>query len=734
MVEDLGLHVRYFTEVSPLLDPDWKFAKFKTVEYYKDSPFTMEVQFDPLYPAKLCPEFIEVKFVVEDKDSFRIRSVRTAGASGEEADVDQKASHAWGTPLSFDGFVITLNAADVQLMKPGAKFRATWGKPYTVGAAFQKNLTAFVESGVIGKNSKTDVISLTMKDSKPERADDILNALIEKYNDEAREYKNASVLSTIEFIDTRLETISEELGKVESNYRNYQTSRTLVNIEAQSQLTLTSDMQYENQLTEIRLQQSILKMIKEDLNHMKEGEYKVIPSNIGLSDAGLNQVISNYNTLVAERNRLVANSSTSNPRVRNVDLQLSDGRNAIVLSIANLEKVYSIREQEINDVLRKSKAKMSSIPTQQFDLTQIARKQQIIEPLYLLLQQRREEAQISMYSVTDKARIIEASYGSSVPIEPKSRVILLLAMILGCCIPPVAVWLWGVMKYKVETREDIEKVLDNPILAIVPFTDDRGTLRSSGGRDVKSESFRMLRSNLQFSQGRVLQVTSSVPGEGKSFIAANLAVSLTHIGKKVIVVGMDLRKPRLVEFFPEVASHKSASVVSYLIGKLDHPSQTVIHSEQFQFLDIAYSGVIPPNPSELLSTDRLKELIDYYRGQYDYVVLDTAPMMPVSDSVLINRFVDITLYIIRSNYTGMKMLQEISRLFKQMEIKSPKLILNGMDLESKILRYGYGQYGYGSGYGSGYGYGYGYGYGDAEGNRTSDGTWFSHLGGRFKKK
>lgn len=722
VVDELNLNYRYYSYSVPhnLFKSNLgkKLFGIRENQYYNDAPFELVMEFDELYPESELPSSISFTFRAIDANTFDIlefyenRSVRFR--VDKEWD-DKNRTGCYNAEIVRHGykFRIVRKESASSTLQPGSKYRATWSKSYNAGTGLAKNLTVNVEQGVQGKTFKTNVITMTMHDSNIARADDILNMLTVKYMEEAKAFKNKSVISTIEFLDKRLETISADLGNVESSYRNYQQSNTVVNIDAQSQLSLTSGLEYENQLTEIRLQQQILAMIKEDLSSADPGNFDVIPSNIGLTDAGLNQVIGEYNALVAERNRLIANSSANNPRVRNLDLQLADFRNSIVMSVENLDKVYNIRAKEVSNVLRQSQSKISDIPTQQFDLAQIERRQQIIEPLYLLLQQKREEAQISMYAVSDNVRVIEQAYGSNVPISPKNMQIYLLALILGCCIPPLFVYLRNLLRNTVQTREDIEAKLNVPILATLPKVEDARELISANSRDLKSESFRMLRSNLKFLKGNVIQVTSSNPSEGKSYVASNLALSLSHTGSKVLLVGLDLRKPALMKIFTELEMQREHSAVAYLIGMAQNPADTILDGKSKYGIDIAFSGIIPPNPTELLSTERLEQLISWYREHYDYVIIDSAPMMPVSDSILLNRYVDTTLYVVRSEYTPSTMLEQIAKLFYEREIKSPNIVLNSVDLDSNRLRYGYG-YGYGKsyGYGKGYGYGYSYGYGD----------------------
>lgn len=707
VVKDNNLNYRYFQYKLPLFHTEKNLLKsilnIKKVELYnQESP--LSIRFLSTNKEGETPQYIKVYIKVIDEKIYKIKKIKI---NNDEIDMKSK-EHYFSSPIVLNNLNIMISVSNPNILEFGSEYECVYNTPYRTALEFCKSLSAHIEKG--DNKTVTDVISLSLQDSKPRRAEDILNCLIVKYNLESREFKNISVKASLDFINTRLEAISAELGSAETEIRDYQLGKTLINIETQSEMTLTSDLQYETQLNEVNLQQNILNFIKEDLAATPAGEYRIIPSNVGVADDGLNGVIENYNTLILERNRLLSNSSETNPRVLMLSNQLYDTKRGLELTIQNLDKVYSLRAKELTNILDISKKKLVDIPTQQLDLVKISRRQQVIEPLFLLLQQKKEEAQISMYSVSDKVRVIESAYGSPFPIEPKKSIIYLMALILGAIIPPGFMFIRNLLKTKVETKEDVTSKLDAPILATIPKSETGQLIDSAHSRDTLSESFRMLRSNLKFIDAKVIQVTSSVSGEGKSYIASNLAITLSQINKKVLLVGLDMRKPVLKKVFSKLKLSSDRSVLSYLIGKTTNIADTIVPTGYDNF-DLAFSGVVPPNPTELLSTEKLKDLMDYYREHYDYVVCDSAPFMPVSDAFLVNRYVDMTLYVIRSEYTSLKLLDDINTVFSLGKIKSPNIILNNVDINSNKFKYGYG---YGSGYGYGYGSCYGYGYGESD--------------------
>lgn len=714
VVDELGLNYRYYHYAMPVADR-LKIGRSifgrKLVEYYEDNPVELTFCVDSLYPEEMRPGSLSVEFKNLKQEHFQVREI---AVNGKKVKLDEK-KYAYGDTISLAGCSFSVNVIDPEVLINKDNYVCSWTNSFNCARGFVKNLNVEAQGQKMKLN---DVVVLTMNDTKAQRASDILNTLIYKVNDEARAYGNMAIVNTINFIDQRLKDISRDLGAAENDYKRYQSSKIVVDIDSQSQASIASDRQYTDQLNEVLLQLQVLDMITEYISEDNAGKYNVIPANIGINDAGLNSIIASYNTMVAERNRMVINSSETNPRVLSMNAQLDDQKRSIEISVANLIRVYTIRAKELGKTISAGKRKMADIPQQQFELQQLNRRLEVIEPLYLMLQQKREESQIRMYSQVETFRVIETAFGNPRPVSPNSMQIYLLALILGCCIPPLVVWARMQLRTKVETKKDVTDKLTNNVLAVLPKTSDPDKeLISRNGRDVVSESFRNLRSNLQFMPGcKVIQVTSSIAGEGKSFVSSNLAVSLSHVGNKVLLIGLDIRKPRLSAIFNNSAP-KYNTVVGYLIGKAESLDSLVCPSGVSDTLDVIFAGPVPPNPTELLQQGRAGEIIDYFRDKYDYIIIDSAPYLPVSDSFIINTYVDATLYTVRAGHTPLSILPEIQEALtsETRPMKNVSLVLNSVDLSASKYRYGYGSgYGYGYGHGSGYGYGYGYGYGEPE--------------------
>lgn len=696
VVTELGLNTRYFEYKVPIFNDLLSILRplfsIKKVEYYRNNPFVLSFKMDSTY----ITQAIYVEFEVKEGNKYEITELISNGSRKKLS----KCEYNFGEDVVVNGFSINIEVTDSSHLKINREYACSWENSYNraLGLSSALKVTVLQE-----KNKQTDLISITKEDSNPLRAEEVLNTLVTKYNQQAREFKSEVGINTIKFIDNRLAVIAKELGNVESDMKKYQSSNVLVDLESQSHFALTSDIQYDAELNDVRLQLKVLEMIKSYIEKTPKFDYKVIPANVGVADNGLNKIINQYNALVTERNRLLSNSSSNNPRVLNANQALSDGKKSIELTVANLVQSYAIKEKELEKLSKSSKRKVASIPIQQFDMAQIVRKQQIIEPLYLLLQQKREETQIAIYSKTDNVRVIESAYGSNAPIKPNKSMVLLLACMIGFILPPTIILLRVLFKIKVETSKDIEKTVNSAIVSVIPKDKKNRNILSSDCRDSFTESFRTLSSNLQFLPGKVFQVTSSMRGEGKSFISVNMATSLAYTNKKVLLVGLDLRRPSIPKYFPDMKLSENKGAISYLCSQTEDLDSLVVKSSVSSNLDILISGKIVPNPTVLLSSDRFEQMINHFKEKYDYVICDSPPYFAVSDSSIINKHMDYTLYIIRADYSDMRSLPDIEKLNKERKLTNLNLVFNSVNIESAKYRYGYG-------YGYSYGYHYGYGY------------------------
>lgn len=692
VVEELGLNYNYE-----------KKRPIKDIYFYGNNPFRVLIDSTENFNN---PPRTTVIFTPTDSASFKINKMLV---NGNKYPFENK-TYTFGEEFAVSGHNLIIEKTHLSKFETGDSYIITMEPSRNTAKAMRKNLSA---TGQLKVNYRSDVINMTYTDVVPKRAEDIINTLIDKYNEDAKEFSSRAISNTIDFLNERLELIEEELGSIESRYEDYRRSNTVVDMSSQSQITLSSDAKYEEQLSAIDVQIELLGIIKEYIAQMDNG-LVLIPANIGITDVGLNSTINQFNTLLMERNRMVASSSESNPLVVQSDNQLQELLSNIVTSVRNQEKSFALQRSNINAKLRQSKGRLSAMPTQQLELSRFGRQQQVKEPLYILLQQKKEEALISLYAIVDRCKVIDPANNTAVPTAPNRKMIYLLAFLLGLIIPPAIFFLRQMLKSKVEGKLDITNRTDIPVLASIPISEHPGELMEVTGRDPFEETIRILRSNVRYLGHRVFQITSSVPGEGKSYISSNLALSIAHTGFKVLLVGIDLRKPQLAKIFGIQQEHNQG-LVPYLVGKTSDLAGSIVRGcHGVDTLDVLPAGAIPPNPSELIESDKMEKTVEELKAMnYDYILFDSSPYLPVADATTFNRYVDANIFMLRAGVCELRFVEDLDEVVRNKKLKNVYIVLNGVDIKARSYGYhygyGYGHYGYGK---NKYGYGYGYGYGD----------------------
>lgn len=543
------------------------------------------------------------------------------------------------------------------------------------------------------------VLKLSISETNPKRGADFLDKLVELYNLNAIEDKNKVAMNTSVFIEERIKIISKELGSSEREIENYKKREGLTDISSNASLFMKEGTEYEKRQVQNETQLNLIRFLRE---YMKE-ENKVLPTNIGISDAALLSQINKYNELLLDRNRLLRTTSDNNPIVVSKNAMIEALHENIQTLIANLEDGILITQKDLDRQAQKYKAQAGNIPTQERKYVEIDRQRQIQSSLFLILLQKREENALAMAATTNKAKIIDESLADPAPIAPKRNLIYLVALILGLAIPVAVLYIRELFNVTFSSSVDLErmKLTDLPVLAELP---DFSKLKTVKEED-KREAFRLLRTNVRFmmdERRKVVLITSSIFGEGKTFVSANLAVSFSMLGKKTLLIGADLRNPRLGEIFTKT---KDEGLSSYLSGGEKDIHKLITHVSDNQNLDVLFAGPIPPNSAELLSRDSMDALMAQLRQEYEYIIFDTAPVGLVTDALVLSRVADITLYVSRADYTNKQYLSIINQLAAEDKFPNVSLLVNAVDQESK--RYGYGRYGYGYGHYGHYGYGYG---------------------------
>lgn len=678
--------------------------RFRDTELYKQSPVKVWV----------TPEEAERMGYAEIEMQFLNGKLHTATVlhQGEEwkKEIDSLPA-VFSTPVG----VFTFSAADStwQQLEPVPEvIQATVLSPNAAAASFRNRLA------VAASNKSTTIALLSLTDSEVARGTDFLNKLVELYNEEGNNDKNEVAAKTAEFINERIHLINQELGTTESQLASFKQRAGVVDVTADATQAAGEQANYERAYAENEVQISLVQHLK---NHIlnETSQYEVIPANIGLNNSDLNTVVQNYNQMLIERKRLLRTSHEDNPAVQSLNASIEVMRNSVMGALQTAEKGLLINRQALQAQTRKFAGKVSDAPVQEKEYLSMSRQQEIQANLYLMLLQKREENNITLASTANNARVIDEPLAGG-QIFPQSLHIYIIALGIGLAIPIGSIFLWGLLQFKIRTRSDVEQLTNLPIVGDIPFTDEtsNGAIVIHENRnELMEEVFRSVRTNLQYmleGDQKVILFTSTTSGEGKSFTAGNLACSFAFMGKKVVIVGLDIRKPGLNKVFH--ISHREAGISQYLAD----PEHTDLCnlcqiSAVSPNLYILPGGAVPPNPTELVARQTLDDAINLLKQNFDYVILDTAPIGMVTDTQLIARVADVSVYVCRSGYTMKSEFKLINELEKSEKLPHICVLINGIDMKNRINSsyYGYGKYGKYSryGYGRKYGYGYGYGYG-----------------------
>ena len=607
------------------------------------------------------------------------------------------------------GFALkdSLSGGQMEGHKGERHIRAVVSRPFGVAKGYQGALS------IAPTSRTTSVAVVSLMNTNIQRARDFINKLMEMYNRNTNNDKNEVAEKTREFINERIKIIDEELGSTEDKLEAFKRNAGLTDISSDAQLAVSGNAEYEKRRvdngTQINLVRDLIKYINNPLN-----EYELLPGNIGLSDAGLTTQIGRYNELIIERKRLLRTSTESNPMIVNLDTSIRAMKSNVQAAINGTLQGLLIVKADLEREAGRFSRRICDAPGQERQYVSIARQQEIKAGLYLMLLQKREENAITLAATANNAKIIDEPVATGGPLSPKPNMIYMIALVLGVGMPVGVIFLIGLTKFKIEGRGDVEKLTRLPIVGDVPLTTERtGSIAVfENQNNLMSETFRNVRTNLQFmleNDQKVILVTSTISGEGKSFVASNLAISLSLLGKKVVIVGLDIRKPGLNKVFN--ISRKEQGITQYLSNPEKNLMDFVQVSDVSKSLYILPGGTVPPNPTELLARDGLDKAVETLKKNFDYVILDTAPIGMVTDTLLIGRVADLAVYVCRADYTRKAEYTLINELAENNKLPNLCTIINGLDLQKKKYGYyyGYGKYGKYYGYGKRYGYGYGYG-------------------------
>lgn len=561
-------------------------------------------------------------------------------------------------------------------------YRVAHSRRELVVAGYQKKLSVTLHK------KESNIIHISTQSPVPERDKALLHQMIEQYNLNAIVDKNMLATNTAAFIDERLDIITKELGEAEEAVSDYKQQNNIADISTQANLFLHASSAEQRAMAEIETQLSLVEYIDEFLRDDTKRN-SLIPSNIGLSDASLASGLTEYNALQLQRMRILRTATEDNPVIEQMNAQLASMRENIIETIGSVRESLKIRQRNLQAQDTKFNRQIQNAPEQQREYVRVVRQQQIKERLYVFLYEKREENALMLAATATPAKILDMPQRDVKSQSPKLTKLLLLCIILGLLIPAAILYILVLFNDTIDDAKEYERRIKAPLLGqLVQNSRNAHIAIHEGESTVSAELFRLIRTNLRFvlpkeAKNPVILVTSSINGEGKSYVSCNTALSLAILGKKVVLVGMDIRKPMLTTYF-------GLKTKGHLTDYLAEPDVTVddiiVPSGEHKNLDLIPCGTIPPNPAELLQTERVEELFAELRKRYDYIIVDTAPVALVSDTYQLDRIADMTIYVSRYKYTPSEMIDYLNNMIDQKRMHNVACVLNGV----KGLRAGYG--------------------------------------------
>lgn len=603
---------------------------------------------------------------------------------------------------------VTLSRGMRVVATPTNYYNDSWtGTPIRVAKLPMESMVNYYKSalGIQQEEEESSILTLALKDGSAARAEDILNTLINVYNEEAIKDKNQVAVNTADFINDRLIIIENELGGVESELETFKQRNQIVDIASSAGMYMSESQKYNTDALELETQLRLANFIKDYLTDPAK-ETDLIPSNTGIGDMNIESQINLYNTAKLKRDHLIDDSSANNPVVLELNNSLRAMKQNIIRAVDNMIVSLNVQRSDAQSREMRAQNRITSIPTKERKMLSIERQQKVKEALYLFLLNKREENALSQAMADNNARVIDGAEGSNSPISPNRNRILLLGLLVGLAIPSLACLGILFLDTRVHSRKDFEDIVSVPYLGEIPQDKEAGKLNEQESpfllakeqRDsTVSEAFRILRTNMAFMARKdlpqqVIIFTSLNEGAGKTFISKNLGMSLVLAKKKVILIDMDIRRGTLSR---QLHLHKTG-LTNYLADATLSAEDIIQHQDGF---DIIAAGAIAPNPAELLMDERLDNLVTELRRRYDYIVVDSVPVGIIADATISNRIADLTIFVARAGRLDRRQLPEIEQLYKENKLHNMALVLNGADLHRR-----YGYYGY-------YGYSYKYGYG-----------------------
>ena len=671
----------------------YKVGYFNNLEIWKNRPFTVE-----WLDSSLDMDSKAISFEIEiTKGGYKIINF-----NGKE--IEKKYHYNSVQKIGTTPFKLSLQV--------GVNLKSLEGKKFLINHSTISNAVIGLSGSikVANNNENADILTISLKGSNKDKSEAIINEIIKQYDNDGISDRRLVFQKTIDFVNNRFKSIEHELDSIETNKAKYKKDNELTFLEADAESVSGQKLLKKNDVFQIETQIALSKILEQTIK--ADTKLGLIPANIGVLSQDVNQIITDYNTVVLERERLLVSGGVNNPVVILIKDKLIKLQKNILQSLKSYQDEMEVSLSKNNYFKKVTSDKFSAIPNDEKVLNAIERQRTIKEALYILLLQKREEAAVNLAVTSSTVKVIDYALTDSTPVAPIKATYVLGSIVAGLGIPFLILFIIFLLDDKVHTKEDVVKNAKNKIIiAEIPHIESDERLTGINDRSLLGESFRILRTNLSYvlplkvdNLGQVVLVTSTIKGEGKTFTTLNLSISFSLMNKKVLLIGSDLRNPQL---------HNYVNIKKNIDGLQDYLYDTsvdwknIVNKSQLvnDNLDIIFSGKIPPNPAELLSNGRLEKLVAEARKEYDIIIFDTAPTLLVTDTLLISQMVDTTLYVVRAGFTPKRIIEYSVSLSDRNKLKNMVYVINNIGLNHS--------YGYSYRYSYKYNYGYGYGYGDS---------------------
>ncbi|NRD23514.1 polysaccharide biosynthesis tyrosine autokinase [Winogradskyella litoriviva] len=672
VIDELDLNIQYF-----------ELGRIKETELYKNPPINIS-----FYEGDSIINQIDTTLYIKinSKTKFSLSSVEKNKILDLEDETAKTYSFGDKIATGFGNIVITPNSLKADSLKVGTNIK--------LNLISVDRMVDFYKTKISIVNSMgSDIVTLNVNDNLKERASLILNKLVEKYNEDVANDKAEIVKATSDFINDRLNLVSQELEQVDFSAESLQKQNRLTALGSQTNIYLASEKENENKVVNTTNNIQLIKYLQQELKDKSSNE-DVLPADIGISDNGTSQIIKAHNDLVQQRNRMLKNSSDKNPIVIRLANEINSLKQTLKGTLNTMKSTNEITLSALNQEGNRIRGQIYSAPTKQRQITDIKRQQNIKESLYLYLLEKREESAINQGLSSNNAKIIDRAYTGSLPISPKKGFIYMAALVLGTMLPIIFVYLSNLLDTKIHTKKDLMKVLSIPFIGDIPRSERKKRVIKKIDYSPKAEAFRIIRSNIDFMlksrkhESKTMFVTSTRAQEGKSHTSINLASSLSFSKKSTLLIEADIRVPKVKEYL-ELEGSKNG-LTDYISDESIEIKDVISTLKDNEYLSIIHSGSIPPNPAELLMSDRMHELFKFVKDKYDYIVVDTAAVGLVTDTFLISDFADMFIYVVSAENIDKRALENAQTLYEEKRLPNMTVLLNGTTKTKRGYGYGYG--------------------------------------------